>query len=106
LKFTRGHTRVNGQYQCPGYLDQDRMCLARFNTPGGLRRHMKKQGHGEPYFRYARHLSKESLTCQTCGFVPWELADNPRKGLVDHRRKRHRLEYMRERRPYTIEEEP
>lgn len=67
---------------------------------------MRRTGHFAPFFRYAKHISPESCTCTICGYLPAFNVDNPTKCLHDHMRRRHRLEYVRERKPYTIAEEP
>jgi hypothetical protein len=91
---------------CPGWINASKPCGVKFATERGLRRHMRVANHEWPFFRFARHVTKESCTCTLCGYVPAFNVDNPVKCYRDHMRRRHRLEYVRERKPYTIAEEP
>lgn len=93
-------------YPCPGWVSHSRNCTERFATERGLEQHMRASGHAVSYFRYAKHVSEKSCTCTICGYVPVYNVDNPTKCLHDHMRRRHRLEWVRERKPYTIAEEP
>lgn len=106
MKWRWNRTQVGAQFQCPGYTDQHRMCGRLFDTVRGLKQHQKLTGHEQPYFTYAKHIGKDAVTCVVCDFTPGRTVDNPRKSLTDHTRRQHRLEYIRNRRPYIITEEP
>lgn len=93
-------------YRCPGRKNEDFDCDAFFKTGRGLQIHLTRSGHCEPYFRYAKHISRASVTCAECGYCPARFVDNPKKCYTDHLRRRHRLLYMQNRRPYVIIEEP